>query len=342
MNNSRAIYEYEIALFKTILNKKKMKEKTKDLKKLRCAIYARKSQIDEKDTSLITQINYCTDLISQCDILELTSTYQEDNRSGMWDNREEFQKMISAVEQNEIDVVVVYKWDRFARKSCDTQIYYNKIVQCGGTVLAGDSTFNIDSAQSLFMQQIMWNNSEYQARATAERAIQTMINISKQNRYVAGKAPYGYNQINQKLEINIDEAIVIKNIFEKLSAGESIINVVEYLKEQGIKNRNDNFFSKQNISYIARNKIYIGTLCYNKFGARKQKHRILQKDFEEVIIENSHDNIISKETFDRVQNILDNKKKCKFHDSGHVYLLAGLIKCKCCNKIMVGNSQRGR
>ena len=117
----RVVKDDELRYLKQLLNKKQKQKKTKDRVKLKCAIYARKSQEDKKDLSLNAQINYCRAIIDSCDILELSNIYQEDDVSGMWDNRTEFQKMIQDVRDQVIDVIIVYKWHRFSRKVSDME-----------------------------------------------------------------------------------------------------------------------------------------------------------------------------------------------------------------------------
>lgn len=60
---SRHIMPYEDECFRRMLETRSKRASTKGITKLRCAIYARKSQEDTKDTSLSAQITYCTDLI---------------------------------------------------------------------------------------------------------------------------------------------------------------------------------------------------------------------------------------------------------------------------------------
>ena len=195
MNNiARKLRADEIEHLQIILKKKNLKSKTRTLDRLRCAIYARKSQEDTKDTSLPTQIEYCKELIEGCNLLELSLVYQEDNKSGMWDDRPEFQAMIKSIQNNEIDVVILYKWDRFARKSSDAQLYYDKVVSAGGTIITGDSILLVDSSHALFMQQMLWANSEYQARVSAERTIDTLLSSSREGKHVSGALPLGYKK----------------------------------------------------------------------------------------------------------------------------------------------------
>lgn len=344
MDNYRKLRQDELENLKAVLKKRNIKRKGNSLTALRCAIYARKSQKDEKDLSLPSQIEYCKSLIDNCELLEFKATYQEDNKSGMSDNRPQFQAMIKSLKDKEIDVVVVYKWDRFARRSSDAQNYYNEVVKSGGAVIAGDSVVVVDSAQSLYFQQIMWANSEYQARTVAENTIDKMITEAKRGRYIAGVAPYGYSkdETTKALVLDVEESIVVNSIFSQLSHGISISSITTNLNNDGHKTRQHKRFSKQSVMFIARNPVYTGTLTYNKTGGKKKDKRLLQKDYEEVVIHNAHPAIVSKEVFDLIQEHLDTKQRVRVKDTGYVYLLSGLITCKSCGSKMTGESQHSR
>lgn len=79
---SRVVTDAECQVFSNMLERK-AKRTNSNASTLKCAIYARKSQEDETDTSLPTQINYCKELIESCSLLELAEVYSEDNVSGM-------------------------------------------------------------------------------------------------------------------------------------------------------------------------------------------------------------------------------------------------------------------
>lgn len=184
--SDRIIRMEEKDLLIKLLEKKQKQKKTSHIVKLRCGIYARKSQEDTKDTSLNAQINYCKKIIDSCDILECVEIYQEDNVSGMWDDRKEFQKMVCDIKNQVIDIVVCYKWNRFSRKTSDAERYYQEIVSNNGYIITGDSLMIIDSAQALYFQTMLWANEEYQARLAAETTMQhIMQNLETTNKYIA-------------------------------------------------------------------------------------------------------------------------------------------------------------
>ena len=343
----------EIEFLEDLLKRKqnrkpKRGKKKEEITKLRCAIYARKSQEDTHDTSLNAQIEYCKILIDSCDLLELKEVYSEDNVSGMTDKRPGLQKMITQVVKREIDVVVCYKMDRFARKASITETYEDMIRVNEGCLLTGDNDIAIQNAQQKYFHQILLLSNEYYARSSAEKTKDTfMRNIDKnginEGKYVSGKPPLGYQRgIYGKLEVNSDEALIIDEIYQSFLGGKSLTSIVCSLNTKGLKTREGKSFSKQAIHYILTNEVYTGTFIYNKNTGKINKRSLVLTKYDEIRIENNHPSIIDKASFNKVQKILNNNATIKTNDSGYVYLLSGLVHCKKCGKMMIGNSQVSR
>lgn len=223
-NHPRKITSEEISLFEDKLRRLQTKAKTKGITKLRCAIYARKSSKDETETSLPAQISYCRKLIDSCEYLEETHLFQEDNVSGMFvDNRVEFMKMFELVGKHEIDVIVCMKWDRFARRTSDSQSF-NELARIHQVyVLAGDNAIYVKDSASNFTQTVYQATAELYARRSAEDTFNTLATAAEEGRYVCGKPPLGYrkNSIG-KLEINLDEAIIVNKIFNLIKERKNV------------------------------------------------------------------------------------------------------------------------
>ena len=123
-------------------------------------LYLRLSKEDKRSAnaesiSIETQRMKTSSFANKNNII-IRKEYVDDGESGVFFERPEFQAMIKSIQNNEIDVVIVYKWDRFARKSSDAQLYYDKVVSAGGTIITGDSILLVDSSHALFMQQMLW------------------------------------------------------------------------------------------------------------------------------------------------------------------------------------------
>ena len=161
-----------------------------------------------------TQIEVCTEFISEYDILTLTKVYKEDNVSGMFtDNRPEYLAMLTAAEHGEIDVIVVFRLDRFGRDAVNSEIAMRLLNAYGCTLIAGDDIFD-NTPMGEFTRGISLYLNQYQARNTASRVMQSEIHNAKKGDSAGGIAPYGLRIVNKRYELDEDEAPIAKRIFE--------------------------------------------------------------------------------------------------------------------------------
>lgn len=339
---SRELLPAEIERFKKMLSILKRRPSTKSLEKLRCAIYARKSQRDEKDVALDAQINYCLELIGRSELLQLAHIFQEDDRSGMsTEKRTEFLKMFELVGRHEVDVIVVYKWDRFARNRTDVGTWTAFAAEKGCYVLAGDQNVVVQDAASKLTQDILWDFNEYYARDSAEKTKNALVNEAKKGEWMGGRAPFGYTNSPRSLEINPEEAALVSDAFDMALNGHSTAMIAESLNKTGQRTHREFRFTKQSVAYMLRNPVYTGRLVYNRTDGKKKAVRVAIKEFPEIRVEGAFERIIDDDTFERVQAILEGKKAASFVEREHIYLLSGLLRCKSCGRLMVGSSHRG-
>ena len=310
---------------------------------MRTAIYARKSSVDEYQTSLPTQIALCTEFINKYDFLKLSAIFQEDDRSGMFkDNREQFLEMLEKAKKHEIDAIVVLRLDRLGRNAADMLETINTLNECGCALLAGDDIFDSSTAVGEFMRTILLGQNQYQARVTASRVIQSEIHNVQSGTSAGGLAPYGLKLVNKQFMINEDEAPAIRTIFSMAEKGKSYKQIIEKLTSLGYKTRKGETFSYSTLNSILRNDKYYGTYVYNRENGKRKARRVLIERFDEVRNEKAIPPIIKKSTFDKVQKILDERKQGRPHqNSSPEYILTGLITCKNCGSSMSGESNVG-
>lgn len=174
----------------------------------------------------------------------------------------------------------------------------------------------------------------------------------KENGYKAlhngGKPPLGYDvNSEKKYIINEREAESVRLIFDMYIAGYSQSEMVNELNERGFKTKLGTIFKSNSIHSILTNEKYTGVYVYNKsakkdaFGKRNSH---AYKDESEIIrIEGGMPQIISKETFEKAQEVLKARRRAPgTNKAKENYLLAGLIRCGCCGRHYQGNRRQGK
>ena len=335
-----------------ILNQEEIKALKKKLERnreeygakyLRTAIYARKSTPDEHETSLSTQIALCTEFIKKYDFLQLSATFQEDDRSGMFtDNREQFLQMLERVKKHEIDVIVVLRLDRLGRNLADMLKTINTLNSYGCALLAGDDVFDASTPVGEFMRTILLGQNQYQARVTASRVMQSEIHNVQSGTSAGGQPPYGLKIIDKCYYINEEEAPAVRTMFSMAANGKSYKEIIDKLTSLGYKTRKGRKFTFTTLNAMLRNEKYYGTYIYNRENGKRKSKRVLIENFDEVRNENAIPAIISKAIFDKVQKTLNARKQCLPHqNSSPEYILTGFITCEDCGSSMSGQSNVG-
>ena len=240
-------------------------------------------------------------------------------------------------------MIVVFAWDRLSRNTADILDLTDEIRNKNGVVIAGDSVITINSASALLLQTIQWAMNEYHARQTAEKTLETMVNQAEiTTKYISGNAPFGYDRNSTGgLDINTEESIVVSKIFTMIQNGTTTTAISKHLNSKNYKTKQGNNFTKQSVEFIARNPIYKGTYIYNGKGRKKKAKRLVLQEYRSVEKPHQYTAIIDDETFDTVQQILNNRENTRTNDREHIYLLSGLIRCKKCGKKMIGGSNCG-
>ncbi|AHL73534.1 hypothetical protein BW16_04020 [Bacillus pumilus] len=166
---------------------------------------------------------------------------------------------------------------------------------------------------------------------------------ANQGEYKASQAPYGYsiNPITKKLEVNEETATIVKEIFRLyLYEGWGMFKISNYLMKNGTHApRKGKKWHQNTIKGILNNQAYIGKLVHCKeetlntlAKSELYKKRKQLKPEKQVIIENAHPALISKEDFQAVQELMRRKGKQK--SNGKESLFAHIAQCADCKSGM--------
>ena len=319
----------------------KAKCKQRGVKKLRAAIYARKSAEDERQTSLDTQIKTCQNFILHYDFLETPYIFQEDNVSGMFtDNRKEYLKMLDLIEQKQIDVLIVMRLDRLARDLGDSATTIKLLQAYGCYLIAGDDISDCSTPSGEFMRNILLAQNQYHSRYVASAVMAVECRNAREGKTAGSAPPYGLKIVEKRFQINEDEAPAIRIMFDRIAKGRSYKEVIDELTALGYKTRKGNIFSYSTLHSLLRNEKYYGTYIYNRENGKKKKRRVLIERFDEVQNAEAIPPIISKKLFNEVQNVLNGRKTVRPKQNANpAYVLTDLLFCKQCGCSFSGASQ---
>ena len=330
--------------------------------KFNVGIYIRLSK-EDKDNIISESVKNQKSLLSQYvkeNNLNVFDFYIDDGYSGTNFNRPEFKRLISDIELKKVNMVITKDMSRLGRDYIETCNLIEKYFPTNGVRYVA-ITDNIDTYldnTNNEMTPFKAIINDYYARDISKKIRSSLLAKKKEGKWVSGRCPFGY-EIDAKnknhLVINNEKAIIVKEIYEMFLKGISFYGITKILNENDIKTPSEYYefnwnkycklkkkWNTKTIKDILTNEIYIGNLVQNKRNKINYKiNKVVYNSRDKfIIVENTHDAIIDKDTFYRVQELLPkSKNRC---DKIEKHLLDGLIYCGDCHSRILINSRRKR
>lgn len=335
---------------------------------MRVAIYCRLSREDddklhENDESESIQnqksmlINYAIE--RSWDIYNI---YCDEDYSGIDSERPEFNKLLEDAKSHKFDIVLCKTQSRFTRDMEMVEKYlHNKFVEWNVRFVSlVDHVDTLDKGNKK-SRQINGLVNEWYLEDLSENIRRTFDSKRQQGLHIGSFVCYGYKrnpESKNKLVIDEEASDVIRLIFNLYEQGNGITKIAQILNDKGIltptkykqsqginfknQGKNIDYWCESTVSKILKNEVYIGNLVqgYNKKVSYKSKQMKNQPKSEWIIVENTHEPIITREQFYKVQEIFKSKtRRCK---NGEVHLFTNKLVClDCGSKLYKCRNDRG-
>ena len=285
---------------------------------------------------------------------EIVGEYEDAGKSGKSiEGRMQFRQMMEDVKsgKDNVSYILVFKLSRFGRNAADV-LYTLQVMQDFGVNLICVED-GIDSSKDAGKLMI----SVLSAVAEIERdniRVQTMegrIQKAREGKWNGGFAPYGYQLVNGVLEINEEEAVAIRTIYDQYVNTDIGSNgISKYLENHGIRkiqrqNGKNPLFDAHLVRLILKNPVYCGKIAYGRrktekvHGTRNEYRLVEQDNF--LLVDGLHEAIVSEEVWNAAQvKLIAQAKKYEHVNKGkdeRTHLLSGIVKCPICGAGMYGN-----
>ncbi|MGP4068378.1 recombinase family protein [Halobacillus sp. B29] len=284
------------------------------------AIYVRKSRLkDADDMEIDRQLELLTDYAYKSNFEY--EIFKEEGSSEDW-NRPDFQRMIRAIQTQSFDGVLVTDQDRLSRDRTDYGLFV-RILQQGGMLLHTlNKTFNFLNDEDMFMSGMQSEMDNHFMRMTKRKLRRGRIQAIKKGVWF-GVAPFGYSkdEKTKKLILHPEESKVVKEIYDLyLNQGHNRTEICERLNQLGYTTREGSKFSVRSVSLYLSNVAYLGIVQYQMEG-------------EELIYkEDSHPALISREDYDKAQQLISRDRIVPQTCQRGVYSLSKLLFCPSCGQ----------
>lgn len=282
---------------------------------MRAALYTRVSSREQVEGfSLAAQEKALKDYCLK-NAIEIFNLYSDEGIPGSKEERPQFQNMIKDASKHKFDMVLVHKFDRFARKVELSQKVKNIFRKLSISVISITEPIE-DSPIGFFQEGMLELLSEYYIKNLSAE-----VKKGQREKISQGKAcnmmAYGYKNLKGKVEIVPEQADIVRLIFKMYNEGNGTYIIARYLNDNGIKTLKTGIWNNKQINYIIRNITYTGALKWSN-----------------NIYEDVFPAIIDKEYFESTQKKIITPKGLKRKEYYNKFLLLGLLRCGECGGIM--------
>lgn len=328
---------------------------------LKAGLYVRLSREDRNKTnkeddseSIINQQNMLLDYCKQNNI-DVYDIYNDEDFSGSDRDRPDFNRMINDARERKFNVVLCKTQSRFARDMELVEKYINGLFLLWGIRFIGV----VDNADSMNksnrkQRQIVSLVDQWYLEDLSENVRATLASKRKQGLWVGAFAPYGYiKDPNNKNHLIIDEeaAEVVRYVFDLYLKGYGVTTIAKKLNAENIPNpatykkqhnqpfQNSNgkcsdIWHTYSVQRFLSNEVYIGNTVQGmvenvSYKSNKKRQKPKQ---QWDIVEGTHEAIIDRETWDKVQRLRESKPKSR--KSGEPNILARKVRCLSCGGSM--------
>ena len=311
-------------------------------KKVRCAIYTRKSTdegLEKEFNTLEAQReageNYIKSFKHQ-GWIALPDHYDDGGFSGGNLKRPALQQLLKDVEKGKVDMIVVYKIDRLTRSLLDFAQLVKTLEKHNCSFVSVTQHFNTCDSMGKLTLNILLSFAQFERELGAERVRDKIAASRKKGMWTGGSVPLGYTLKNKKLIIDPAEAEIVRFIFEDYARTRSELLTTQHSIERGYtpkerKNKDGTFknkeiFNHSMVNHILNNPLYLGKMPYKG-----------------ELYEGQHKAIISQELWDRIKSFKAENLGNAFCPSRSVKnsLLKGLLECECCGTMIPTRCKRG-
>ena len=254
------------------------------VRKLRCAIYTRKSTeegLDMEFNSLDAQREACSAYIASQRAegwVELADQYDDGGFSGGTLERPALKRLLADIEAGRVDVVVVYKIDRLSRALMDFARLVEVFDRHGVTFVSVTQSFNTTTSMGRLTLNVLLSFAQFEREVIGERIRDKVAASRKRGMWMGGYVPLGYEVQDRKLVINDREAATVRLIFERFLKVGSATALARVLAAEGVQTRRGKLIDKGFLYKLLNNLVYIGQAVHKGIAYPGEHQAIIPKD----------------------------------------------------------------
>src|SRR5215207_8267703 len=260
------------------------------IRKLRCAVYTRKSSeegLEQEFNSLDAQREACEAYIASQKPegwMLVPDRYDDGGVSGATLERPALKRLLADIEARRIDMVVVYKIDRLSRSLMDFAKLVEVFERNTVTFVSITQSFNTTTSMGRLTLNMLLSFAQFEREVIGERIRDKVAASRKRGIWMGGWAPFGYVVKDRKLIVNKADAKLVRSIFQRFLKVGSATTLARQLIAENIRNKYGKLIDKGMLYKLLNNPVYVGVAMHKG-----------------VSYPGEHIGIIDRKTWDKVQ-----------------------------------------
>ena len=237
-------------------------------RKLRCAVYTRKSTdegLDKEFNTLDAQRDACEAYIASQRAegwVLVHDRYDDGGFSGGNLDRPALKRLLADIEQGLIDIVVLYKIDRLSRSLMDFAKLVETMEAHGVTFVSVTQSFSTTTSMGRLTLNVLLSFAQYEREIIGERIRDKVAASKARGMWMGGKVPFGYDVANRKLVVNQDEAPRVGRVFALFVETGSGVETVRRLQAEGVTTKSGRLLTKGDVYKVLNLRTYIGEIAH--------------------------------------------------------------------------------
>ena len=285
---------------------------------------------------------------------EIAGEYEDAGKSGKSiEGRIAFNQMMDDIKSGKdaVSYVLVFKLSRFGRNAADVLATLQVMQDFGVNLICVEDGIDSSKDAGKLMISVLSAVAEIERENIRVQTMEGRMQKAREGKWNGGFAPYGYSLIDGKLEVNEEEAVAIRMIFDQYVNTDLGANgIAKYLENHGIhkiarQNGKNPLFDAALIRRIIQNPVYSGKISYGRrrtekvHGTRNEYRQVKKDDY--LLVDGLHEALVSEEVWEQAQvKVAAQAKKYEKvsrDKKEKIHLLSGILKCPVCGAGMYGN-----
>lgn len=303
--------------------------------KKRVAAYARVSSgKDAMLHSLSAQVSHYSAYIQRHKGWAYVGVYADEALTGTKDNRSEFQRMLTDCRQGKIDIILTKSISRFARNTITMLNTVRELRALGVDVYFEKENVHSMSGDGELMLSILASFAQEESYSASENCKWRLRRQFAEGR-PSSTTILGYKLVDGTLEVIPEEAETVRMIFADYLSGMGRNSILKKLVRGDYPTKRGGTWSESTIYNMLRNEKYAGDMLLQKSFVSnhiEKKKVINEGQLPMYFVEGSHQAIIDRDTFQKVQ--AETQRRAAKHTpvKRQEYPFTGKLICAVCGK----------